>query len=184
MVLAWGGFRGAVSLAAALSLPILTDDGKPFPGREVVIAVTFVVIVLTLFVQGATMPLVVRAARMAPDTGEREERVLAAREPLEHAIEHLDDDARAAGADDAAREYVRGRLEQELEHSRQPADGDRHTEGKHRLLLRTVRRRRDEVVRLRNAGRIDDRVMLDAQAALDFEELRISTDDDQDGAPR
>jgi CPA1 family monovalent cation:H+ antiporter len=183
MVIAWGGFRGAVSLAAALSLPLLTDAGRPFPGRETVIAVTFVVIVVTLFVQGATMPLVVRAARLAPDTGEREERRLAVTEPLERAIEHLDTDAEAAGADDTARDYVRETLEHELEHARRPADGDTHAEGKHRLLLRTLRRRRHEVIRLRNERRIDDTVMLDAQAALDYEELRISNDDDPDEAP-
>jgi len=183
LVIAWGGFRGAVSLAAALSLPLLTDAGRPFPGREVIVAVTFLVIVATLFAQGATMPLIVRAAHLAPDVAERDERRLAATEPLRRAIEHLDEDARAAGADDAARDDVRQTLEHELEHASRPAEGDAHAEGKHRLLLRTLRRRRQEVIRLRNERLIDDGVMLDAQAALDHEELRISTDDDPDGRP-
>jgi CPA1 family monovalent cation:H+ antiporter len=129
------------------------------------------------------MPLVVRAAHLAPDPGEREERRLAVTEPLKRAIEHLDTDAEAAGADDAARDYVRETLEHELEHASSPAEGDTHAEGKHRLLLRTLRRRRHEIIRLRNERRIDDGVMLDAQAALDYEELRIRNDDDPDEEP-
>ncbi|MGN6326478.1 Na+/H+ antiporter [Pseudolysinimonas sp.] len=183
MVIAWGGFRGAVSLAAALSLPLTIGSGRPFPGREEVIAVTFVVIVLMLFVQGATMPLIVRRARLAPDTGEQEERRLALTAPLETALEHLDEDARAVRADDDARAYVQQTLEHQLEHACAPADGDEHSAGKHRLLLRTLRRRREEVIRLRSTARIDDTVMLDAQAALDYEELRISADDDPEAPP-
>jgi CPA1 family monovalent cation:H+ antiporter len=180
MVIAWGGFRGAVSLAAALALPLETASGAPFPGREAIIAVTFVVIVLTLFLQGATMPLVVRAARMAPDPAERDERRIALTEPLERALEGLDDDAREAEADDAVREYVRGTLSHELEHARRPhPDADAHAEAKRELMLRALRRRRRELIRLRNERRIDDGVMLDAQAALDYEELRLS--DGRDG---
>ncbi|MGO4343793.1 cation:proton antiporter domain-containing protein, partial [Pedococcus sp. 2YAF34] len=77
LILVWGGFRGAVSLAAALSLPLETASGQPFPGREVVIAVTFLVIVVTLFVQGATIPLIVRAAHVVADQREGDERRLA-----------------------------------------------------------------------------------------------------------
>jgi monovalent cation/hydrogen antiporter len=175
MVIAWGGFRGAVSLAAALALPLETGAGHPFPGREIVIAVTFVVIVLTLFVQGATMPLVVRAARFGPDEGEPGERQLARTAPLEAALAHVDEDAATAKADDTAREYVRTTLQHELDHASRPVSTeDDHAEGKRRLQLLALQRRRREVIRLRNERRIDDGVMLDAQASLDYEELRLS----------
>jgi len=58
--LSWAGFRGAVSLAAALALPEETAAGDPLPGRDLVIAVTFVVILFTLVVQGLTLPAIVR----------------------------------------------------------------------------------------------------------------------------
>jgi monovalent cation/hydrogen antiporter len=175
MVLAWGGFRGAVSLAAALALPLVTSTGSPFPGREAIIAITFVVIVLTLFVQGATMPLVARAARPAPDAAEAHARRHAATEPLREALEHLDADAAAAGADDQAREFVRRTLEHDLEHARVTDPGsEAHATGKRRLQLRVLGRRRRELIRLRDARCIDDTVMLDAQEELDYEELRLS----------
>lgn len=175
MVIAWGGFRGAVSLAAALSLPLTTADGAPFPGREAVVAVTFVVIVVTLFAQGATMPLVARAARLGPDDSEADERRIAATEPVRVALEHLDDDAAEARADEQAADFVRRSLEHELEHA-EAADrgGDAHAVGKRRLQLRVLARRRRELIRLRDERRIDDRVMLDAQEALDYDELRLS----------
>ena len=62
LVAAWSGMRGGISLAAALSVP-LSVDGVPFPGRDVVLVLTFVVVGTTLLVQGATLPLAIDWAR-------------------------------------------------------------------------------------------------------------------------
>src|SRR5207342_1886427 len=59
--LSWAGMRGAVSLAAALALPLETDAGAPFPGRELIVFLTFCVILATLVGQGLTLPMVIRA---------------------------------------------------------------------------------------------------------------------------
>ena len=59
----WAGMRGAVSLAAALALPLETDDGSAFPGRALILFLTFSVILATLVGMGLTMPLVIRSAR-------------------------------------------------------------------------------------------------------------------------
>lgn len=59
-VVAWTGMRGVVSLAAALALPQTTADGRPFPGRDLILYVTFWVIFATLVGQGLTLPLVIR----------------------------------------------------------------------------------------------------------------------------
>lgn len=60
LVLGWTGMRGVVSLAAALSIPIQLANGVPFPQRNLILFITFVVILLTLVVQGLTLPLVIR----------------------------------------------------------------------------------------------------------------------------
>jgi Na+/H+ antiporter len=67
LVVAWCGVRGAVSLAAALSLPRTLDDGSAFPGREAVIACTVAVILVTLFVQGGTLFPLVRLLGLRDD---------------------------------------------------------------------------------------------------------------------
>ena len=58
-VLGWSGMRGVVSLAAALSIPLVTDEGLPFPERSMIIYITFVVILVTLLLQGLTLPILI-----------------------------------------------------------------------------------------------------------------------------
>lgn len=60
MLVAWAGMRGVVSLASALAIPHLADDGSPFPLRPLIIFITFVVILVTLVAQGLSLPLVVK----------------------------------------------------------------------------------------------------------------------------
>ena len=77
MVSGWSGFRGAVSLATALAVPATVAGGAPFPDRDLIVFVAAVVILLTILVQGTTLPLVVRWARLPEDTGRAEELALA-----------------------------------------------------------------------------------------------------------
>ena len=176
LVLVWGGFRGAISLAAALAVPVATASGDPFPGREILIAATFIVIVLLLIGQGATMPLIVRSARIPDEHEDLDERRFATVESIAAALAHLEADAAEEGASEAARVEVQGRLEQDLLHAREAAEsdsGETTDAAIRRLLLRTTERKREEVERLRRQGRIDDGVFLDVQRAIDHEELRL-----------
>src|SRR5918994_1960973 len=65
--LSWTGMRGAVSLAAALALPLETDAGTPFPARELILFLTFAVILATLVGQGLTLPFVIRLLGLEDD---------------------------------------------------------------------------------------------------------------------
>ena len=68
LVLGWAGMRGVVSLAAALSIPVFLDGSKePFPQRNLIIFITFIVILITLVCQGLTLPLVVKWAKPEDD---------------------------------------------------------------------------------------------------------------------
>ena len=60
-VLGWCGMRGAVSLAAALALPLTTDAGDAFPDRDLIVFLTFCVILATLLLQGLTLPALIQA---------------------------------------------------------------------------------------------------------------------------
>lgn len=68
-VVGWTGMRGAVSLAAALSLPRTTESGQPFPGRELIQFLTFAVIFATLVGQGLTLPLLIRVLGVSAPPG-------------------------------------------------------------------------------------------------------------------
>lgn len=60
IIIGWAGMRGVVSLAAALSIPLVLKDGSPFPQRNLILFITFMVILITLVLQGLTLPLVIR----------------------------------------------------------------------------------------------------------------------------
>jgi Na+/H+ antiporter len=66
LVLGWTGMRGVVSLAAALSIPVHLADGSPFPQRNLILFITFIVILLTLSLQGLTLPYLIRKLNL-PD---------------------------------------------------------------------------------------------------------------------
>ncbi|MCR6722632.1 MAG: Na+/H+ antiporter [Chitinophagaceae bacterium] len=60
LVMGWTGMRGVVSLAAALSIPVTMSDGSEFPQRNLILFITFGVILLTLVIQGLTLPVLIR----------------------------------------------------------------------------------------------------------------------------
>lgn len=64
LLMGWTGMRGVVSLAAALSIPVTLADGTPFPHRNLILFITFVVILTTLLVQGLTLPVIIRRIKM------------------------------------------------------------------------------------------------------------------------
>ncbi|MFJ2413878.1 Na+/H+ antiporter [Streptomyces brevispora] len=68
IVMWWAGMRGVASVALALAIPLRTDDGKPFPGRDEIVFIAFVVIMVTLVFQGLTLPWLVRRLRVRADT--------------------------------------------------------------------------------------------------------------------
>ncbi|RZK65081.1 MAG: Na+/H+ antiporter, partial [Pedobacter sp.] len=63
LVIGWAGMRGVVSLATALSIPFLMN-GNAFPHRNLIIFITFVVIFITLVVQGLTLPFIIKLIRL------------------------------------------------------------------------------------------------------------------------
>jgi len=64
LILGWTGMRGVVSLAAALSIPIYLENGEVFPQRNLILFITFIVILLTLTIQGLTLPYIIKKAKL------------------------------------------------------------------------------------------------------------------------
>ena len=82
LLVGWSGMRGAVSLAAALAIPLTTDAGEPFPDRSLVVFLTFGVIFATLVLQGLSLPALIRRLSFGEEDDEAEmERRSASRRP-------------------------------------------------------------------------------------------------------
>ena len=80
LVSSLAGFRGGISLAVALSIPAFLADGEAFPSRDVVIFVTSGIVILSLVVQGALLPLAVRWQQANPNVNWGEESLLQEKE--------------------------------------------------------------------------------------------------------
>lgn len=173
IVSGWAGLRGSVSLAAALALPNM--PGLRFPHRDELIAVTLVVIVSTLLVQGLTMPAVVRFAHLPPDPSERDEEALAERTMNETGAKYLDRIAERLGTPEHVLELVRHQYHELHDRQQDGATGPAWADGSEGELRRAlIAKKREAVIRLRDSGDIDDTVLRRMQGRLDIEELRLS----------
>jgi Na+/H+ antiporter len=174
------GFRGAVSLAAALAVPQAVASGGPFPARHMIIFVTAGVIVVTLVVQGLLLPRVVRWARLPRDTHIEQERQLAEAVAAEEALSAMPQLAAGLSTHPDVVERMRHEYEEHMRVLRADRAGanddpalrrDRHYTA---LRLALLAHKRATVVRLRDERRIDDVVLRQVQAALDIEEVHLS----------
>jgi Na+/H+ antiporter len=92
IVYGWSGMRGGVSLAAALALPLETDAGAPFPERDLILFITFAVILVTVVGQGLTLPALIRRLGVTEEGDEEAQEEARARiATSKAAIERLDE---------------------------------------------------------------------------------------------
>jgi monovalent cation/hydrogen antiporter len=174
VVIGWSGIRGGVSLAAALALP------TGFPDRDLIVFVTFCVIVVTIVLQGMTLPSLIQAIRLAPDDGGASREDAKARiKAAEAALARLDElVAEGAVLPDSA-ERLRGAYGFRLNRFRERLDGNANGEVEQRSArYQRVRRElldaeRSAVVSLRNQGLINDEVMNRVQRDIDLEASRL-----------
>ncbi len=117
VVSTFAGFRGAVSLAIAMSVPLVTTSGAPLAGRDEIIFVSAGVIVLSLLVQGPLLPVIARWAKLPADTAADDEYELAERTISGAALAALDDLAAEHGVSDEVRERVRREGYEQLEYT-------------------------------------------------------------------
>lgn len=173
------GFRGAVSLAIALSVPSALNDGTPLPGRDDIIFITAGVIVLTMLVQGPLLPAVVRWAKL-PDEPEEEELRLAELAIASAAVSALDELAHELGTSanvhsrlaDEYRSHLS--VTQALKAGSDPATTAQSRHEEITLRQAVLERKREVLLQLRLAGTVDDTVARRLQTRLDVEEQRLT----------
>jgi Na+/H+ antiporter len=175
-VAGWAGFRGAVSLAAALAVPVTTHQGDDVIDRDLIIFVTVVVIVLIMLVQGTTLPLVATWARLRGDPDREAELRQAKLRATRAALNALPDVAATVGAPPETVERVRAEYQNHLDDVGSHDDEQeaaRLRDLDRRLRLAVLEVKRQHVTHLRDSNQVDDDVLRDVQAALDIEEIRL-----------
>src|SRR5262245_27039825 len=176
----WNGLRGAVTIAAALLIPLEIDSGAPFPGRDLIVFLAFAVVLGTLVVQGLSMPAVIRALGLEADDGGAEaEEALARVRAAEAALERLDELVAEGWVLEDTAERVRGGYRFRIDRfsARIDPDGDGKIEKRslkyQRLRHELIEAERHAVVELRNTGEISDEVMRLVERDLDLEDSRL-----------
>lgn len=177
-VTGWAGFRGAVSLAAALAVPLALPNGKPFPDRNLLIFVVVVVILVTVLVQGSTLPAVVRWARLPEDLTRADELQLARTRGAEAALEALPEINAEYGVGPELAKRLTKAYEERAALVRENEDDSTNTLTQKSALARRVRlavleRQRDAITTLRNQKLIDDIVLREVQSEMDLEEVQL-----------
>jgi Na+/H+ antiporter len=182
-ILSWSGMRGAISLAAALSIPLLTSMGAPFPQRDLMIFLTFCVIVSTLILQGLTLPGLIRFFHVDQD-GRNErghaghQEIEARRQAAEAALKLLarrrKEGAYPEGLLDRLEDQYNYRNAQFKAHLQGDHDGAVE-HGTHRFNLQTelIETERGVMLDLRRTGVIDDGILRRVEKDLDLQEMRL-----------
>ncbi|MGW2478147.1 cation:proton antiporter domain-containing protein [Streptomyces sp. NPDC001665] len=180
VVSALAGFRGAVSLALALSVPYTLDSGTPFPDRDTIVFVTAGV-VATLVVQGLVLPAVTRWAQLPRDTDFEQELTFARTTASRAALDALPAAAADTATDAEVVERLRAEYETHLNTLRlADAASDRDAEPLLRRkqqetsLRPALLEHKRSVIALRDERSIDDAVLLRVQRQLDVEEVRLT----------
>ncbi|MEA2444244.1 MAG: monovalent cation/hydrogen antiporter [Thermoleophilales bacterium] len=177
---AWSGMRGAVTLAAALALPLQTDAGRPFPERNLIIFIAFCVVLLTIVVQGLTLPLLIRALGVREDGSEEQREELRARlSAAKVALDRLDEleEEGAVAPDTAERMRAVYRYRKNRFAARAGKVEDDGYEDRSQAYQRAVRSvldaQRDALVEMRRDGVISNDVMHRVERELDLEDERL-----------
>jgi Na+/H+ antiporter len=179
VIAGWTGMRGVVSLAAALSLPIVTASGAPFPARDLIIFLTFTTILATLVLQGLTLPPLIRWLAVGEDTTpEREERQ-ARLELAKAGIARVDALAEERVLPAHQVHPVRQEFVDRLRNLTRSADAARSdaapsSDVLHHLRRESIAAQREQLLDLRRREVIGDDVLHRIQHELDIEEMRLS----------
>jgi CPA1 family monovalent cation:H+ antiporter len=178
-LISWAGMRGAVSLAAALAIPLATDSGASFPERDLIIFLTFCVILGTLVLQGLSLPALIRAMRVEPDHSEEEEDARARIHAAEAALARLEELADEDWVRDDTADRLRGlygfRVNRFTSRFDDGADGaiEEQSQAYQRLRRELLDAERHAVTQLGRAGEISGDVVNRVRRDLDLEDARL-----------
>ena len=179
-VVGWSGMRGAVSLAAALSLPLQTAAGAPFPGRDLILFLTVAVIGVTLVVQGLTLPLLVRRLGVEEEpSASGRDKALTRFRTVEAALERIADlsfeeDARSPDVERAREMYaIRAQQLSGACRTGVPESGDSDVATWTRLRRELLGVERSALLDLRDEGKVNVGVVREVERDLDLEEERL-----------
>lgn len=178
IIFGWSGMRGVVSLAAALSIPLTVSEGQPFPYRNLILFITFVVILVTLVFQGLTLPWVIR--KVKPEDKytaipEEQQEQIIQKKIAETSLQFLE---QKYGAERAQNEHLQNLIDR-LQSDLRSFDGEPNEANGTSLAeyeevyLDLLDRRRRLLNEMNRCAEFDEDLIRKYLALIDFEEFEI-----------
>ena len=180
VIMSWCGMRGIVSLAAALALPVTLPGGAPFPYRDLIIFLTFVVIAATLVLQGLTLSPLIRWLKVGHDWSTHEEHQVARTALGSAAAAAIDAEAQAVGASADVAARIRAEFADKIAHAAPDPDALAATTAlepgaalARRLRRAAISAERAELLRIWRDNLISDEVLHHIEEELDYQESHL-----------
>ncbi|HEY6953628.1 MAG TPA: Na+/H+ antiporter [Flavisolibacter sp.] len=181
VVLGWAGMRGVVSLAAALSIPLFIDATHPFPFRNLILFITFIVILVTLVLQGLTLPWIIRKLKLedkySPMTDEQQELVIQ-KKIAKISLQHLEENYEEEKGNNKHLDNLIERLKLDVAFFQQDIDTLTNTNGNslasfQQIYLDLLDQQRKLVVDMNRKSEFDEELIRKYLGLIDMEELKV-----------
>lgn len=180
-IIGWSGMRGIVSLASALSLPLLLPDGSDFPHRNIILFITFGVILFTLVLQGLSLPILIRLLKISyigRDSIHDQEAAMQTRletECLNYLLSQYPNEENGNSAASLLISRFRKTIgvADNTSNNKNSTGPDLFAEEYQRLLIQLVTVRRRELQKIRNERIYIDEIINTREYELDHEEARL-----------
>jgi CPA1 family monovalent cation:H+ antiporter len=181
LIFGWSGMRGVVSLAAALSIPILINEGQSFPQRNLILFITFIVILVTLVLQGLTLPWVIRKVHLEDrysSITEQKQEIIVQKKIAQYSLQYLDE---KYGNDWPKNEHMNNlhsRLQIDLKLLSRELENDDHSKessrAEHqRIYLELLDHQRKLLNKMNHHKEFDEEVIRKYLALVDIEEFKL-----------
>ncbi len=183
-IIGWSGMRGVVSLASALAIPLTLDNGEAFPLRDLILFITFIVILITLVFQGLTLPLILRWFKMEEIDEVRpvDEQIETIRlELAKVSVEYLDHNY----AEQMEQYETIARIKEQLQRSIHVTEKARTENSRdvlfairklnYEILIELIHLRRHNLHQLKRLNQFDDHVIREIEHGFDLEEARLKS---------
>ena len=180
-IVAWSGMRGVVSLASALTIPALLPSHEVFPHRNLILFITFSVILFTLVLQGITLPFLIKILKIDSEDVQMQTNLLTLNEELAGSvIKHIDENYGSEVQTSDMHKRLRDRYERLKEEAERHIQniGERNTPKQsirrlRVLMLEMIKVQRKQLNDFRTDDKYSDEILRSKENELDLEEARI-----------
>lgn len=181
MIFGWSGMRGVVSLAAALSIPLYINQTEPFPHRNLILFITFIVILVTLVLQGLTLPWVIRKVNVGEREGsisEEEQEKIIQKKIAHYSLQFLEEKYGERTLDNEHFNNLKAKLKTELDYfnrlfEEQGQGTDHSLKDYHNIYLELLDEQRRILNKMNQKAEFDEDLIRKYHSLIDIEELKV-----------